>query len=81
MNELPLMRIHECHESPAHIIEGIRKHKSYELRKIDNEFQQCKWYEIITYNSKQIQIFSIILGIGVQRSLVLPTQVSNCHLI
>ena len=38
-------------------------------------------YEIKTYNYKQIQIFSSTLEIGVQRSLVLPTQVNNCHLI
>jgi hypothetical protein len=37
--------------------------------------------KILTYNSKQIQILSITLEIRVQRSLVLPTQVSNCHLI
>ena len=39
---------------------------------IYNEFKQYGCYEIITYNSKQIQIFSRTLEIGVQRSLVLP---------
>ena len=34
------------------------------------------WYELIIYNSKQIQIFLRTLEIGVQRSMVLPTQVS-----
>ena len=41
---------------------------------------QYIWYKIINYNSKQIQIFSRALEIEVQRSLVLPTQLSNCHL-
>ena len=36
-----------------------------------NEFRQYRWYEIINYKSKQLQIFSRILEIGVQRSLVL----------
>ena len=35
----------------------------------------------MTYNSKQIQIFSRTIEVGVQRSLVLPTQVSKCRLI
>ena len=43
---------------------------------IYNKFKQYRWYEIITYNSKQIQIL-----IGVQKSLVLPTQASNYHLL
>ena len=42
---------------------------------------QSRWYEIITHNFKQIQTFSKTLEIGVQSSMVLPTQVSNCHLI
>ena len=46
-----------------------------------NEFKQYRWYEIITYDIKEIQIFSRTLEIGVQRSLMLPTQVSNYHLI
>jgi hypothetical protein len=46
-----------------------------------NEFKQHRLYETITYNSKQIQIFSRTLEIRGQRSLVLPTQVSNYHLI
>ena len=51
------------------------------LKYIYNEFKQYRRYEIITYNSKQIQTFSRTLEIRVQRSLVLPTQVSNYHLI
>ena len=47
------------------------------LKYIYNEFKQYRWYEIIAYNSKQIQMFPRSLEIGVQRSLVLPTQVSN----
>ena len=47
-----------------------------------NEFKQYRWYEIIiAYKAKQIQIFSRTLEIGVQRFLVLPAQVSSCHLI
>jgi len=46
-----------------------------------NEFKQYKRYEIITYNSKKMRIFSQTPEIGVQRSLVLPTQVTNRHLI
>ena len=38
-------------------------------------------YEIINHNSKEIQILSRAPEIGVHISLVLPTQVSNCHLI
>ena len=49
------------------------------LKYIYNEFKKYRCYEIITYNSKEIQLFSRILGIGVQISLMLPTQVSNCH--
>jgi hypothetical protein len=37
-------------------------------------------HEIITYNTKKIQILSKTLEIRVQRSLVLPTEVSNCQL-
>ena len=44
-----------------------------ELKNIYNKFKQYRLYEIITYNSKQIQIFSRTLEIRVQRSLVLPT--------
>ena len=55
------------------IIEGIQKHKKYEHQNIYNELKQYRLYEIINYNSKQIQIFSEILEIRVQRSLVLPT--------
>ena len=33
-------------------------------KNIYNEFKQYRWYEIITYNSKQIQIFSRTLEIG-----------------
>jgi hypothetical protein len=62
-------------------IEGIQIHKIYELQNIYNEFKQNIVYEIITYNSKQTQIFSRTLEIGVQRSMVLPTQANNCHLI
>ena len=40
-----------------------------------------KWYELINYSSKQIQMFLIICEIGVQRSMVLSTQVSNRHSI
>ena len=32
-----------------------------------HKFKQYKWYEIITYNSKQIQIFSRTLEIRVQK--------------
>ena len=46
-----------------------------------NEFEQYKCYEIITYNSTQIQTFSRTLEICVQRTLVLPTEVCNYHLI
>ena len=53
----------------------------YELKNLYNKFKQYRWYEIIIYNFKQIQIFSRTLEIGVQRSLVLPTQDSNCHLM
>jgi hypothetical protein len=45
-----------------------------------NEFKQCRWYEIITCNSKQTQIFIRTLEIRVQRSLVLPTQVLSSYL-
>ena len=51
------------------------------LKYIHNEFKLYKWYEMITSHSKYIHISSRTLEIGVQRSLVLPTQVSNCHLI
>ena len=51
----------------------------HELKNIYNKFKQYGLYGI-THNSKQIQIFSRILEIRVQRSLVLPTQVNNCHL-
>ena len=53
--------------------DGILKPKKYELQNIYNEFKQYKVYEIITYNSKKIQILSITLEIRVQRSMVLPT--------
>ena len=46
-----------------------------------NELKQCRWHGIITYNSKQIQVFSRTLEIGAQRSLVSPTQASCCRLI
>jgi hypothetical protein len=46
---------------------------SFENIYIHNEFKQYRWYEIITYNSKHVQIFSRTLEIGVQRFLVLPT--------
>jgi hypothetical protein len=52
---------------------GNTKHKKYELQDIYNEFKQYRLYEILTYNSKQIQIFSRTLEIRVQRSPVLPT--------
>ena len=51
------------------------KHKIYELKNIYNKFKQHRWYAIEAFNSKQIQIFSRTLEIGVQRSLMLPTQV------
>ena len=35
------------------------------LKYIYNEFKQYRWYELITYNSKQIQIFFKKLKIGV----------------
>ena len=63
------------------IIEGVQKHKQYELKNIYNKFKQYILYKIITYNSKQTQILSITFEIGVQRSIMLPTQVSNSHLI
>ena len=59
--------------SRCHVIEGIKKIKKYELQNIYNEFKQYRMYEIITYNTKQIQIFSRTLEIRVQRSMVLPT--------
>jgi hypothetical protein len=64
-----------------HTIEKIQKHKKYELRNIYKEFTQYRLYEIITYYSKQTQIFSRTLELGVRRFMVLPTHVSNCHLI
>ena len=44
---------------------------------------QYRWYEIITYNSKQTQLFSRTLEIGVERTIVLPTQLSDsdCHFL
>jgi hypothetical protein len=57
--------MYQCH--PIHVfillencrtIEGIQKHKQYELKNIYNEFKQYRLYEIITYNSKQKQILS-----------------------
>ena len=49
---------------------------------IYKEFKQHSWwYEIITYDSKQIQILLMTLEIGVQRFRVLPARVSNCYLI
>ena len=51
------------------------------LEVYDNEFKQYRWYEIITFNSKLIQMLSRTLEMGVQRSLVLFTQVRDCHLI
>ena len=55
-------------------IEGRQKYKQYVLQNIIyNEFKQCRFYEIITYKTKQIQLFSRTLEIRVQRSPVLPT--------
>ena len=46
-------------------------------------YKKMLYYQgvIITYNSTRIQIFSRALEIGVHGSIVLRTQVSNCHLI
>jgi hypothetical protein len=60
---------------------NTKKNKQYELTNIYNEFKHYELYEIFTYNSKQIHIFSRTLDIRVRRSLALPTQVSDCHLI
>ena len=38
----------------------------YEFQNVNNEFKPYKWYQIITYNFKQILIFSRPLEIGVQ---------------
>ena len=51
------------------------------FKNIYNKFKQRRWYEVITHDSKQISMFLRTLEIGVQRFLVLPTQVSDCHLI
>ena len=58
-------------------MEGIQKHEQYELKNIYNEFKQYRLYGIITYNSKQIQIFSRTFEIGVQRTLVWPTKLAT----
>ena len=60
---------------------GTTKLKQYELKNIYNDFKQYRLYEIITYNSKLIQTYARTLEIGVQRYVMLPTQVSNCRLI
>ena len=51
------------------------------LKIVYDKFKQYRWYELITHNSKQTQIFSRTLEIRVQRLMGSPTQVSNYHLI
>ena len=67
--------------SSCRIIEEYKYISNMSFKIHTTSLSNINGYENITNSFKQIQIFAIFLEIGVQRSMVLRAQVSNCHLI